>query len=96
MIKIDLEKPVSSEGGEVKTLEIREPTGEDIVACGYPFRVYIESDTDPDKKDREAKVDMVVVASLASRLASVPKSTIKRLSITDFNTVTGAVLSFFG
>lgn len=96
MIKIDLEKPVSSEGIEIKILELREPTGEDVVACGYPFRVYIGSDTDPDKKEQEARIDIAVVASLAARLAGVPKSTVKRLSISDFNSVTGAVLSFFG
>ena len=96
MMKIELSKPVQSEGKEISFLELREPTGDDIVACGYPFRVYVGNDTDNDKKEQEAKIDVAVLAALASRLAEVPKSTIKRLPVVDFQKVVEGVLTFFG
>lgn len=99
MAKIKLSKPVLSEGVEISSLELREPVGEDVVACGYPFRIYIGSSTDVDKADKgeqEVAIDSACMAKLAARLASVPPSTIKRLSIQDFQQVVGVVMSFFG
>ena len=96
--KIKLLKPVLSEGAEIDSLEIREPIGEDVVACGYPFRIYIGSSTDVDtsgKGEQEVAIDSVVMAKLAARLAGVPPSTIKRLSIPDFQNVVGVVMGFF-
>ncbi len=98
-VKIKLSKPVTSEGVEIDSLDIREPIGEDVIACGYPFRVYVGSSTDVDKADKgeqEVKVDSTVMGKLAARLADVPPSTIKRLSISDFQTVVGVVMGFFG
>ena len=98
-VKIKLSNPVASEGAEIDCLEIREPIGEDVVACGYPFRVYVGSSTDVDKADKgeqEVKVDSVGMAKLAARLANVPPSTIKRLTIQDFQKVVGVVMGFFG
>lgn len=98
-VKVKLSKPVSSEGSEIDCLEIREPIGEDVVACGYPFRVYVGSSTDVDKADKgeqEVKVDSAVIAKLAARLANVPPSTIKRLTIQDFQEVVGVIMGFFG
>ena len=34
MVKIELTKPVQSEGAEITALTIREPIGEDIAVCG--------------------------------------------------------------
>lgn len=98
-VKIKLAKPVQSGGVEIDTLEFREPIGEDIVACGYPFRIYVGNSTDVDRADKgeqELKVDSPVMAKLAARLANVPPSTIKRLSIPDFQNVIGVVMDFFG
>ncbi len=95
-ITIKLSKPVQSEGAEISDLTIREPNGEDITVCGYPFRVYLSSDTDVDaKKEQEAKIDTVVLTKIAARLANVPPSTIKRLSVKDYQKVVDTVMSFF-
>ncbi len=99
MVKIELTKPVQSEGAEITALTIREPIGEDIAVCGYPFRLYLSnSDTDVDaaqKKEQEAKIDTVVLTKLAARLASVPPSTLKRLCVKDYQKVVDAVMGFF-
>ena len=97
MTEIKLNKPVASEGGEISTLNLREPVAEDIIACGYPFRLYIGSATDADSANQqEMKIDTIVLSKLASRLANVPLSTIKRLSIADFQQVVDATVDFFG
>ncbi len=95
MARIELLTPVKSEGSEITFLEFREPITQDVVVCGYPYRVYANSGVDVDKTETEIKLDSVVVASLAARLASVPKSTIKNLSLKDFNEVSELVFSFF-
>nr|DAH13455.1 MAG TPA: tail assembly chaperone [Caudoviricetes sp.] len=96
VVEVKLSKPVPSEGTEISTLQIREPIGEDIAACGYPFRIYLSSDTDVDaKKEQEAKIDTVVLTKLAAKLANVPPSTIKRLPVKDYQKVVDAVMGFF-
>ena len=42
------------------------------------------------------KIDIVALSKLASRLANVPLSTIKRLSIADFQKVVDVMVDFFG
>ena len=67
-VKIELSKPVMSEGAEIKSLEFREPIGEDIVACGYPVRIIMGSATDPDVAVGEQKYDVNV--TVATKLAA--------------------------
>lgn len=96
-VKIELSTPVMSEGAEIKSLEFREPIGEDIVA-GYPVRIIMGSATDPDVAVGEQKYDVnvTVATKLAARLASVPPSTIKRLSLADYQAAIGVIIGFFG
>ena len=97
MAEIKLKKPGASEGGEISALTLREPVAEDIIACGYPFRMYIGSATEADSANQqEMKIDTVALSKLASRLANVPLSTIKRLSIADFQKVVDVMVDFFG
>ncbi len=98
MITVNLKHPVQSEGVEISKIDFREPIGEDVVVCGYPFRIYIGSGTDVDSAnsgEQEMKIDTLVLANLASRLGSVPKSTIKKLSVQDFQQVVDVVSNFF-
>lgn len=97
-VKIELSTPVMSEGAEIKSLEFREPIGEDIVACGYPVRIIMGSATDPDVAVGEQKYDVnvTVATKLAARLANVPPSTIKRLSLADYQATIGVIIGFFG
>ena len=77
---------------------IREPIGEDITVCGYPFRVYMSNGTDIDaanKGEQEAKIDTLALTNLAARLANTPKSTIKRLPVKDYQAVIDVVMGFF-
>lgn len=85
-VTIELAKPVIAHGVEVQVLELQEPTGDDVIASGYPFMI-TEAGPIPVAGN---------IAKLAVRMASVPLSTIKALSGSDFNKLVGGVLSFFG
>ncbi len=98
-ITVKLNKKVQSEGKEIDELTFREAIGEDIAVCGYPFRIYVSNGTDVDAvraNEQEAKLDTLVLTNLAARLAGVPKSTIKNLSVKDYQQVVDVVMSFFG
>jgi hypothetical protein len=96
LVKIELTKPIESEGQEIHCLEFREPTCDDIIVCGYPFILSVGSATDADSVgEQNLKFDTSAIAKIASRLAGVPKSTIKKLSITDFQKVVDTISGFF-
>ena len=97
MVKIQLLNKVESEGIEIDTLEFREPIAEDIVVCGYPFKIIVGSATDvTNAGNQEMQINTGVLAQLASRLASVPVSTIKKFSVIDFNKIINVISNFFG
>lgn len=85
-MRVDLTKPITAHGEEVSALELREPTGGDIVDCGYPFSI----------GNGEAQPNAAVVGRLISRLAAIPPSSVAALSARDFNACLGVVLGFFG
>lgn len=98
-ITVKLNKSIQSEGAELNELTFRDPIGEDIAVCGYPFRIYLNNGTDVDAvraNEQEVKLDTLVLTNLAARLAGVPKSTIKNLSVKDYQQVVDVVMGFFG
>lgn len=85
-MRIELTRPIQAHGQEVTALELREPTAGDIMECGYPLAI----------GDGEAKPQADVVGRLIARLAGVPPSAVKAMSMADFQTAMGVILGFFG
>ncbi|MDO8294385.1 MAG: phage tail assembly protein [Gallionella sp.] len=90
-MKITLSKPISVHGEEVTELELREPTGEDVMALGYPYLIIIG-----DGDDQAMELRPKVIARYVSRLAGIPPSSLNKVSPADFSGMTGAVMGFFG
>ncbi len=85
-MKIELTKPITAHGGEVHELELREPTAEDVMVCGYPLTI----------GDGEATPVADTIGKLIARLGGIPPSSVKQMSVLDFNACMGAILGFFG
>ena len=86
MTKVVLRKPVQAHGETIDTLTFREPTGEDIIACGYPLQM----------GDGAATPIAGVIAKYIGRLGGIPASSVGRLSASDFQACMAAILPFFG
>lgn len=85
-ITVQLTRPVIAHGTEINELVLREPSGDDVIQCGYPLQI----------SDGGAVPIPNNIAKLAVKMAGVPLSTIKALNAVDFNAVVGGVLGFFG
>ena len=93
-IKVPLSKPIEAHGEKVKALELKEPTGEDLMACGLPYSLGL-----PDE-DSDASSTMGfnthACAKLISRMAGIPLGSIKKMSAPDFQrAITDGVMPFF-
>ncbi|MBI3452934.1 MAG: phage tail assembly protein [Rhodospirillales bacterium] len=90
MVAYLLRSPVEIGSEKIEKLEIREPTGDDIVACGYPFVIHSGGPV------AAMQPDASVVAKYISRLAGVPPSTVGKLKPVDWQGCMQVVLLFFG
>lgn len=90
-MKIILSKPITVHGEEVTELELREPTGEDVIALGFPYLIVLG-----DGDEQAIEMRPKVISRYASRLAGIPPSSLNKISPADFSVVTGAVIGFFG
>ncbi len=86
MPEINLTQPIKAHGEEVARLDLREPTTEDIIACGYPLQI----------GNGIATPDAGAIARYIGRLANIPASSVKQLVPRDFNACMAAILPFFG
>ena len=86
MTTIPLTKPVKAHGKEITEISLREPNGEDIIACGYPLQM----------GDGTATPQAAAVAKYIARLGDVPPSTVRQVTAEDFNNLMAGVLGFFG
>lgn len=91
-IKIKLEKPIEVYGDEVIELELREPTPEDVISTGLP-QLMIPS---ADGESYGIEIRTKVIAAYIVRLAQIPKSSIKAMTLKDFQACTKAINVFFG
>lgn len=87
MIEIELSKPVEAHGEQISKLTLRDPVAGDVMECGYPVK--------SDGKGGGG-MDAEVIGKLVVKLANVPPSTVKSLSISDFNKCIEVVMGFFG
>lgn len=85
-IVITLKSPVEHGKETIADLAFRDPTGEDITACGYPLMI----------GDGRAHPQAGIVSTYVSRLAGVPPSVVKKLSVADWQAAMQVVLGFFG
>jgi len=86
MTTVALKKPITAHGEDVTVLTFKEPTGQEIIECGYPMRI----------ADGGVIPETGSIAKYISKLASVPPSSVRQLGPDDFNACMSAVLGFFG
>lgn len=85
-VTIQLSKPITAHGAEVSELTLREPNSDDVDRCGYPMAIDGSSVTP----------QAASISRLIARLSGIPPSSVKQLSMPDYNAAMGAVLGFFG
>lgn len=85
-------KPILAHGEEVAELTFREPVPEDVMQIGSPQLLIPSADGESVGIEIRAKV----VGQYISRLASIPMSSVKAMSMSDFNRAQGVVMGFFG
>jgi hypothetical protein len=90
-MKITLTKAITAHGDETNEIELREPTGEDVMALGYPYLIILG-----DGEDQAIELRPKVIGKYVSRLAGIPPSSLNKVSPTDFAMLTGVVMGFFG
>ena len=83
---ITLKKPINAHGEEVRSLDLRDPTGDDLVKSGLPFSIEMTG---------KVVVDMASVDAWISTLASIPPSSVKQLGFTDKLALMAKVIGFF-
>jgi hypothetical protein len=91
-IRLTLVQPIIVHGEATEVLQLREPNGEDVAACGFPYE--LRTQTDNDSLAIKPLAD--VVLKYGARLASVPPSSMKQLCIADVSALTVQIMGFFG
>lgn len=84
--EIKLKKSIEAHGNEINSLEFRELTTRDTINFGEPINY---------NANGEAVINYKVVAKYISALASIPISSVEKLSIHDFKECKEIILSFF-
>jgi hypothetical protein len=85
MTSITLTKPIQAHGETVTDLAFREPNANDIIKCGFPFRV-----------EGSARVfDAGAISAYMADLCGIPKSSVGQMSPLDWTRGMGVVMGFF-
>lgn len=85
-----LKKPIKAHGEEIDALSFREPTTEDIIEIGLPTLIISGEGGAVGVEIRQN-----VIAKYISKLAAIPLSSVKSLSLADFSAASGEVMGFF-
>lgn len=88
---VKLKSPIRAHGEERHFIELREPTGADIKACGGSPIGYVAG---ADGRNVTI-VRPEVIGAYVSRLGNIPPSSIDQLSPVDWVRVEGAIALFF-
>ena len=91
-LTIMLTSPITAHGEDIDQISLRPPTTADLIDLGQPMRLLPGNGLD----EAAIEVRMNVVAHYVARLAAIPLSSVKALSLSDFGKATQAVLGFFG
>ncbi|MGZ5526883.1 MAG: phage tail assembly protein [Methylomonas sp.] len=89
-VTVPLSKPITVGDAEITELDLREPTIDEVVDIGYPYLMVVG--------DGETKMELrpKVIVKYVVKLAAVPPSSIKKLSLADLGKLNMAVMGFFG
>lgn len=87
---VKLSKQITVGGVDQDSIELREPTIDDVVEIGYPFLI-VQTDN-----GSAIQLQPKAVIKYASRLAGIPPSALKTLSLSDLSELQTAVMGFFG
>lgn len=85
-VTISLKRPIEAHGQKVNQIVLKEPTGKEIITCGYPFAI----------SDGGAVPVAAVVAKYISQCGGIPPHSVQQLCPADFQACVAAVLGFFG
>lgn len=89
--KFVLSRAIKAHGQEVTELELREPTGDDVIEIGFPYYILM-----PEGQSSGIEIKPRAVYSYISRLAGIPQSSAKQIALSDFAQLQGVVVGFFG
>lgn len=89
-MKLVLNKPITVHGEELIELELREPTGDEVCALGFPYLLHID--------DGKTAIELrpKIIRAYISKLAGVPPSSLAGMQAADISAATGVVMGFFG
>ena len=87
---VRLSKPIIHGEDSLAEIELRDPIVDDVAELGYPFLV-VSGDNGTGIELRPK-----VVLKYVSRLAAIPPSSLKTLSLGDLSALQNAVMGFFG
>ena len=88
---VKLSKPIPAHGEEVGEITLRVPVPEDVMQIGSPQLLIPSADGESVGIEIRSKV----VGQYISRLAAIPMSSVKAMSLGDFTRCQGAVMDFF-
>jgi hypothetical protein len=88
---IDLSRPIQAHGEERTQIDLREPNGGDVAACGFPFKFYATEDG-----TNVVITDTNVISAFISRLGNITKGAVAQMNVNDWRACMVAVLGFFG
>jgi len=88
-LTVPLTKPITAHDKELTELTFREPVPEDLMQIGSPVLMIPSADGDMGIDVRPKIIGAYIV-----RLAGIPLSSVKAMSITDFMACQGALLPF--
>lgn len=88
-LKFPLTKPIDAHGEEVSELTFRAPTALDLIEVGCPVRIDMGGDAPTIHHDERR------FATMMSRLAAVPPSSIARMDHRDFIEAEHVLTPFF-
>ena len=85
-LTVILTEPIKAHGQELEEITFKEPTGEEIMVCGYPLQI----------ADGSAIPITTAIGKYISKLTGIPPNAVKKLHRNDFAKCTEIVLGFFG
>ncbi len=88
MVEIKLTKPIKAHGETLSALTLREPTGADIVECGFMWKFENVGPTSV------RMIDAPAVSRFISELAGIPLPSVGQMSVTDWVRAMGEVVGF--
>lgn len=88
---IPLSKPITAHGAQVSEITLRDPEPEDVMALGMP-QLMIPS---ADGTTVGIEVRSKICGAYISRLAGIPPSSVKQMTLPDFMRCQNAVMGFF-